>query len=64
VINKTGIEGLFNLKVVFSREDAPDPDGSPSIYAAMQEQLGLKLEAGKGPIETFVIDHIEKPAGN
>jgi uncharacterized protein (TIGR03435 family) len=38
----------------------PDAEGSPSIFAAVQEQLGLKLEARKGPVETLVIDRAEK----
>jgi uncharacterized protein (TIGR03435 family) len=40
-----------------------DPDGA-SLYSAVQEQLGLKLESGKGPVEIIVIDHIEKPSDN
>jgi len=42
---------------------ALDPE-APSLFAAVQEQLGLKLEPGKSPVEIIVIDHIEKPAGN
>jgi uncharacterized protein (TIGR03435 family) len=40
-----------------------DP-GAPSLFTAVQEQLGLKLESGKGPVEIIVIDHIERPSGN
>ena len=36
----------------------------PSLFTAMQEQLGLKLESQKGPVDTIVIDHIEKPSEN
>jgi len=43
---------------------AAAPGGAPNILAALQEQLGLKLEATKGPVEVMVIDHVEKPAGN
>ncbi|HEY6250019.1 MAG TPA: M56 and DUF3738 domain-containing protein [Candidatus Angelobacter sp.] len=44
---------------------APPPDSSgPSIFTALQEQLGLKLESQKGPVETLIIDSIDKPSGN
>jgi bla regulator protein blaR1 len=41
----------------------PDPNG-PSLQDALQDQLGLKLESTKGPVDTVVIDHIEKPTPN
>jgi len=43
---------------------ASDPAGVPDLFAAIQQQLGLKLEAGKGPVEIVVIDHAEKPSAN
>jgi uncharacterized protein (TIGR03435 family) len=77
VIDKTGITGRFDIRVRFSREGtalegirlngpsrAADPTGPPSIFGALQEELGLKLESGRGPVDTLVIDHIEKPSEN
>jgi uncharacterized protein (TIGR03435 family) len=40
------------------------PDEPPSIFAALPEQLGLKLESSRAPVEVLVIDHIERPSDN
>jgi uncharacterized protein (TIGR03435 family) len=66
VLDKTGLTGKYDYKLEYSPEDSqPDADPTgPSIFTAVQEQLGLKLEAAKGPVEIVVIDHIGKPSGN
>jgi len=47
-----------------SAAPAADPTTPPTIFAAIQEQLGLKLESTKGPVEVLVIDHVERPSQN
>jgi uncharacterized protein (TIGR03435 family) len=66
VINKTGIAGNFDLNLLWSKDDSsdPNPDAPPTIFTAIQEQLGLKLEPAKGPVETLVVDHAEMPSEN
>jgi uncharacterized protein (TIGR03435 family) len=66
VLDKTGLTGKYDYKLEYAPDDSQadaDPAG-PSIFTAVQEQLGLKLEPGKGPVEIVVIDHIERPSGN
>ncbi len=81
VIDKTGLKGLYDIKLKWTPEmgqgttpfgpvpagaappPAPDPSG-PSIFTAVQEQLGLKLESTKGPAEVLVIDSVQKPDEN
>jgi uncharacterized protein (TIGR03435 family) len=64
VVDKTEIPGVFNIKLEFSRDEVQPgndhPSDKPSIYTALQEQLGLRLVAQKLPIEIVVVDHMEK----
>lgn len=73
VIDKTGLTGFYDFTLSFLPELPPGFDrdklppeflNRPSIYEALKQQLGLKLEPQKGPVEYYVIDHIEKPAAN
>jgi uncharacterized protein (TIGR03435 family) len=73
-VDKTGIAG----KVDFKLEWTPEPDGDPlpggaapsdsqqavTFVDALRQQLGLKLESAKGPIETLVVDRVERPSEN
>jgi len=66
VIDMTGLTGNYSFVVYFTPEDQnPDGGSDPSIFGALEERLGLRLEARKGPVELLVIDHAEKiPTGN
>ena len=79
VIDKTGITGLVDFRLLFAPDEttpgpaapraideqpmADDPAG-PSIFTALRQQLGLKLESGRGPREFLVIDSIQRPSAN
>ena len=63
VINRTGLSGEFELDLRFTPDSSPAAAPEfPSIFTAVQEQLGLKLEAGRGPVEVLVIDSVERPS--
>lgn len=66
VLDKTGLTGKYDYKLQWAPEDsqAEADSAGPSIFTAVQEQLGLKLESAKGPVEFIVIDHVEKASGN
>jgi uncharacterized protein (TIGR03435 family) len=65
VVDKTGLTGYYNYTLQISGEwSANDPDSYPSIFTAVQEQLGLKLEAVHESVPNLVIDHITKPTEN
>jgi len=68
VVDKTALSGAFDVHLAWTIDPLnADPAAelaAPSIRAALQEQLGLRLEAAKGAVEVLVIDHIEKPSAN
>ncbi|HEY5055276.1 MAG TPA: TIGR03435 family protein, partial [Acidobacteriaceae bacterium] len=69
VVDKSGLTGKYNFTLswrpALEKAAADDAaDSTPDLFTAIQEQLGLKLEPTKGPVEVLVIDHIERPAEN
>jgi bla regulator protein BlaR1 len=66
VIDQTGLSGFFDFTLEWT-PDSPQPDptaSGPSIYIAIEQQLGLKLQPERAPVEFLVIDHAEKPMVN
>jgi len=65
VIDKTGLKGDADITLKWTSDEAADQGGTVvSIFTAVEEQLGLKLQAAKGPVDTLVIDHAEMPSAN
>jgi len=65
VVDKTGIAGKYDLALKWTPvESSASIDTGPSIFTAVQEQLGLKLESAKAPVEVLVIDHVAMPQEN
>jgi uncharacterized protein (TIGR03435 family) len=65
VVDKTDLTGFYNFTLQFGRDwSARNPDSWPSIFTAVQEQLGLKLEAEHAVVPNLVIDHVTKPTEN
>ena len=74
VIDATGLTGAYEVHLKWAMDSLSPPAGpnatppsdatGPSIFTALQEQLGLKLESTKGPVEVLVIDHVERPSAN
>ena len=70
VVDRTGLTGTFDIDLQWT-PDIPLPGGSgvpgagstaPSLFTALEEQLGLKIESARGPVEVLVIDSVERPA--
>ena len=70
VVNKTGITGLFDFHLEFAPDDDPGAGATPaevagpSIFTALERQLGLKAEQAKAPGDILVIDHVARPSAN
>ncbi|MGB6687166.1 MAG: M56 and DUF3738 domain-containing protein [Terracidiphilus sp.] len=78
VVDRTGLSGTYDFRLHFSPEtgscsagtfganasDNNSTSDDPSIFTAIQEQLGLKLESQKGPVDILAIDHVEQPSPN
>ena len=61
VVDRTGLTGVWDFDLKWSPPNAPTPDPDrPSIFTALQEQLGLRLDATTGPVEVLVIDRLER----
>jgi len=71
VVDRTGLSGAWDFEITFAPERPLNPPpgvefppadpNAPSLFTAMQEQLGLKLQSTKGPVEVLVVDRIEQP---
>jgi uncharacterized protein (TIGR03435 family) len=59
VVDKTGLTGRYT----YTFNPNADPSG-PSLFTAVEEQLGLKLESGRAPVEVLQVDHVERPSAN
>ena len=65
IVDKTGLTGKYAIDLKWSMEESPSSsDQGPSIFTALQDQLGLKLESTKAPVDTIVIEHLDKPSEN
>jgi uncharacterized protein (TIGR03435 family) len=73
LIDKTGLDKNYDFTLAFlpvALSDSPKENlppairDLPSIFDALKDQLGLRLQRQKGPIECYVIDHVERPVGN
>jgi uncharacterized protein (TIGR03435 family) len=61
VVDATGLTGSFDVNVKFTPDDAADPAGGASLFTAIQEQLGLRLESRRASVSVLVIESAERP---
>ena len=63
VIDNTGLTGDYNFQFEYGADDTR-PENGPSIFTAIQEQIGIKLSPGKGPVNMLLVDSAQKPSAN
>lgn len=64
VVDRTGLAEQFNFDLDFAPPNYNGPTVGPSIFSALEDQLGLKLESTRGAVEVWIIDSAEKPSEN
>lgn len=64
VVDRTGLAGEFDIDIEFATLNGAAADNTPSLTAAVDEQLGLKLQPQRGPIDVVVVDAVTQPSGN
>jgi uncharacterized protein (TIGR03435 family) len=65
VVDRTNLNGRFDIQLRWAPDAREAPDGDfPSIFTAIQEQLGLKLESARGPVEFLIVDQATRPSEN
>jgi len=64
VLDETGLKDAFDLALKFNANPADVTSDEPSLFAALQEQLGLKLEPKTANVQVLMIDHVERPTEN
>jgi uncharacterized protein (TIGR03435 family) len=71
VVDKTGLAGRFDIHVQWTPDQAPagvdgaaasNGDAAPPLFTVLEDQLGLKLESARGPVDVLIIDHVERPS--
>lgn len=64
VVDRTGLTGFFDVELRFRAPTAPADSNDPDLVTALEEQLGIKLESTRGPVQVTVFERIERPAPN
>jgi uncharacterized protein (TIGR03435 family) len=64
VVDRTGLTGLFDVDLKFRAPTAPADSDEPDLVTAVEEQLGIRLESTRGPVEVTIFDRIERPTPN